>query len=235
MVADKNNIAFFDMDGTLTGDFDYDKNRGTTAWSRVAKSIGDETYEKKCQINDQWYENKIDSYTEWVDKTVSLYRDHGLTEDTYKKVINSLEYNEGVEEGFEELEQHNIQTVILTGGFKFQSMLVKEELGIDHAVAACELRWGEDGLISDYNVIPLNKRGKRSMMRMYKRNMGSSEGEITTSYVGDGRNDIECIEFADFGMAFDGHQDIRSIADRSYSSEDGFMNVVNDIIDFHDH
>lgn len=224
-------IAFFDMDGTLTGDFDYDKHRGTTAWSRLAKSISEETYDEKCRINDEWYNGEIESYTAWVDKTISLYSSHGLSRSAYENVINSLQYNEGVIEAFEELSNYNIKTVILTGGFKFQAMMVKKKLGIDHVVAACELEW-EDGGISGYNVIPLNKNGKRTMMDMYTRNM--AEGNPVTAYVGDGKNDVEAIKNADLGVTYDGHEEAEAVADVSYDSNADFTEVSNHLIEFYD-
>lgn len=226
-------IAFFDMDGTITGDFDYDKHRGTTAWSRIARSISEKAYAEKCRINEEWYNDNIQSYTSWVDRTVNLYRDHGLSESTYKNVIKSLEYNEGVVEAFEELNKYNLKTVILTGGLRFQSTIVKKKLGIDHAVAACELEW-EDGNISGYNVIPLNSVGKRSMMDIYKRSMSGSQKRCVTTYVGDGKNDVESIRNADLGIAYDGHEELDTVADLSLGSSASFTKVSDRLIEFYD-
>ena len=224
-------IAFFDMDGTLLGNYDYDENKGNTSWSQLASSIDEETLRQKKEINQQWYEGEIETYPDWVDKTLDLYKDKGLTEKTFDRIINEADYNDGVKQGFKILNQHDVRTVILTGGFRKSARRIKTDLDINHFVAACEVLWDEDGIIDGNNVIPLDRSGKKNMMDMYINSYANDE-KVLTSYTGDGMNDLLAIQNADLGITYNGRDKLEEAADYSYTSEDGFIEVIERILSF---
>lgn len=226
-------IAFFDMDGTLLGNYNHQKNQGNTSWSELANSIGEDTLRKKERINERWYNNEIETYPEWVDETLSMYSDRGLNRDIFESVIGESEYNNGVVETFEMLDDHDINTVILTGGFKESAQMIKEELNINHFVAACEIIWDDNGEMLGQNIIPLDRDGKKKMMKMYVDMYSRGDG-VKTTYVGDGLNDLKAVQYADHGISYNGHEELVDVSDTCYNDEkDGeFLNVGEEIVEF---
>lgn len=228
-------IAFFDMDGTILGNYDHQSGEGSTSWSQLAKAIGQGAIEEKKEINEEWYDNEIETYPRWVEKTLKAYRKRGLNKQIFESVIDNAEYNTGVKEAFNLINQHDIKTVILTGGFNRSARSIKEDLNIDHFVAACEILWDDNGEMCGKNVIPLNRQGKRRMMEMYVDMFSKNDG-VKTTYVGDGLNDLEAVRYADYGMSYNGHDDLKSVSDKSYDGKEGsqFSEVGREIVSFLD-
>lgn len=226
-------IAFFDMDGTLIGRHNYDKNSGSTVWSKIARELGADTLEKKRKINNMWYNDHIETYPEWVNKTLDLFSEEGMTRETFESVATDLQYNNGVEKAFKKLNSKDIITVIITGGFRASAKEVKRNLKIDNFVAACEIMWDRNGEFNDNNVKPLDKSGKKQMIDMYC-NHYSNGKDVLTTYTGDGKNDILAIKNTDLGISYNGHDSLSEVADLEYSEDDGFLQVAEDIVSYFD-
>lgn len=224
-------IAFFDMDGTLLGNYDYENNEGNTSWSNLAEALGDGTLEKKREINKKWYDGDIDTYPEWVDRTLDLYKRNGLNKEIYNSIIDKPEYNNGIVEAFELLSDNDIRTVILTGGFKKSAEKIKIELDLDHFVAACEVLWNDKGEMIGNNVIPLDRSGKQKMMDMYC-DVYANDEEVLTTYTGDGMNDLLAVRNADLGISYNGREELENEADVNFTDDDSFVRIAEEIIDF---
>ena len=153
-------IAFFDMDGTILGNYNHQKGEGNTSWSQLAKAVGEDALEEKKRINERWCNNEIKTYPIWVKETLDAYKERGLDEQTFNSVIKGAEYNIGVRKAFDLINEYDINTVILTGEFKRLARIVKQELKVDHFVAACEILWDDGGNICGNNIMPLDRDGK---------------------------------------------------------------------------
>jgi len=131
-------------------------------------------------------------------KRVALLK--GLDENALQKVIDErLKFNPGVEAWIATCKQHQIKTMVVSGGFTFFAQYVKETLGLDYAVSnTLEIIDGQltGRVLGD---IVDAERKANELMRL-RDQLGLKPQQ--TIAIGDGANDLKMMSAAGIGIAY---------------------------------
>lgn len=124
----------------------------------------------------------------------------GLTETDLMRVLNErLQLNPGAKEWIQTCKQHNIKTLLVSGGFTFFAERVKEMLGLDYAVSnTLEIIDGKlTGKVLGDIVDAQRKADELSKLRDQ---LGLTAQQ--TIAIGDGANDLKMMAVAGIGIAY---------------------------------
>lgn len=219
----KKNIKFifFDMEGTLFKKTVKVKHAKLApgAWPLIAQHLGEKAMREEEATKQKWIEGKFAGYVEWMRETIKIHQKYGLTKEYFEKVMSKIEYHDGVKEVFAELRKRNIQTGLVSGGFKAQADRASKYLKIDHAFAACEYYWGKDGKISHFNLLPCDYEGKTDFMKLIMKEHGLKKEEGV--FVGDGANDIHLAQAVGTSIAFNASPSLQKVCTHVINQEEG--------------
>ncbi len=131
-------------------------------------------------------------------KRVALLR--GLDENALQKVIDErLKFNPGVEAWIATCKQHQIKTMVVSGGFTFFAQYVKETLGLDYAVSnTLEII---DGQLTGRVLGDIVDAERKANELMQLRDQLGLKPEQTIA-IGDGANDLKMMSAAGIGIAY---------------------------------
>ncbi len=131
-------------------------------------------------------------------KRVALLR--GLDENALQKVIDErLKFNPGVEAWIATCKQHQIKTMVVSGGFTFFAQYVKETLGLDYAVSnTLEII---DGQLTGRVLGDIVDAERKANELMHLRDQLGLKPEQTIA-IGDGANDLKMMSAAGIGIAY---------------------------------
>lgn len=219
-------LAVFDIDGTLfkrtiEGS---DGDIARSVWSLIAKRLGDSAMEQQKAMYEKWQRDEYAGYGEWVDATAGMHRDRGLTQEQFEQAVADTEYRDGVIETFEQLEARGVRTAAVSGGFKAQAERVQHELGIDHAAAACEYVWDEDGELAYWNLLPVDYTGKLRYVELLADCYGLSLEEC--AFVGDGTNDTIVAQAVGTSVACDAVPEMEAACDHALDARNEDFTAV---------
>ncbi|MEK9824766.1 MAG: phosphoserine phosphatase SerB [Methylotenera sp.] len=151
----------------------------------------------------------------------------GLTETDLLRVLNErLKLNPGAKEWIQTCKQHNIKTLLVSGGFTFFAERVKEMLGLDYAVSnTLEIIDGKlTGKVLGDIVDAQRKADELTKLRD-KLGLNASQ----TIAIGDGANDLKMMAAAGIGIAYHAKPVVQAQA--SYALNhlglDGAINLLN--------
>lgn len=148
----------------------------------------------------------------------------GLTEQDLMRVLNErLQLNPGAREWIETCKQHNIKTLLVSGGFTFFAERVKEMLGLDYAVSnTLEIIDGKlTGKVLGDIVDAQRKADELTKLRD-KLGLNASQ----TIAIGDGANDLKMMAVAEIGIAYHAKPVVQGQA--SYAlNHNGLDGVIN--------
>jgi phosphoserine phosphatase len=218
----KMKLLVFDVEGTLF----QTKLRlpGTvidsTVWQTIASVLGPEAVEEEVATHGKWHAGKYGSYIDWMKDTLEIHKRHRLLKSDFERVIASAEYNEGVAKTLSQIDRARFETVLVSGGFRELAARAQRDFDIHHAFAACEYFFGENGMLSGYNLLPCDFEGKIDFIHLMLR-----EYRLTPTdwiFVGDGANDVPIAKSAPFSIAYRGHAELRAAASVSI---DNFMDL----------
>lgn len=218
-------IWFFDMEGTiLQKNYALDNGKvAPSAWTVLAKNLGEECYLEEEKTKDKWLNGEYSGYLDWMKDTVLIHKKHGLNELQLKNLVDSSKFMEGCDELFKWLKDHNVITVLITGGFKDLADKVQRSLKIDHALSGCEYFFDENGNLEFYNLIPSDNEGKLSFMKQVLYEHGLTKSDSV--FVGDGKNDIFLAKEAGISIAFNAQKELTDICDYSINQSTGNENL----------
>jgi len=214
-------LIFFDMEGTLFRKA-YKDSKGNTApsaWSLLAEHLGPEAAKEEDRTKEKWNSGEYAGYVEWMEDTISVHKKYGLTRDFFEKVMAGIDYHPGVVETFDVLRKKGYKTALISGGFKAQADRALKDLKINHAFAACEYLWGDDGELVHWNLLPCDYEGKLDFMNLIMKEHGLTREEC--AFVGDGRNDVPFAKAVDLSIAFNGAQELQDVCSHSVNQEEG--------------
>lgn len=185
-------MIVFDGEGTL-----FDKLlKGSGVWQEPFDILGipekHEPLERRFKTNDF-------SYTDWCHETFLVWRAHGLTEAQFLKIVKRQPFMDGAKEVVVELHRQGYKLGMITGSVNDLAERVQKELGIDEAVAHCNLRF-KDGKLDDWQFLDSNYKGKADALVRMAGKFGIEPSEC--GFVGDGENDIDVMKIAGFSVAF---------------------------------
>ena len=214
-----NKLVFFDMDGVLidVGYYEEPSDKiGVSTWRAIYEALGildeDEKLKRKFEAGE------FSSYMSLSDEACRVFQRHGLTEDKFLDVINSQKFMKGARETIDELKKRKMRTAVITGSFTTLAERAKKELGIDNAIAHCNLKF-EEGKLSNWELNPCDYEGKvDAFLRLAQKN-GVESSECI--YVGDEVNDIPLFKKAGFSIAFNcNKQQVKAAASVVVSERD---------------
>jgi len=212
---------FLDLEGTLlkkahhldTGEV------APSAWALVAHTLGGGVYEEELETQKKWKSGEYAGYVEWMEATIAIHQRHNLTKDQFTEILDSVELMDGANELALWAKDRNIVMSIVTGGFKHLSDRVQKVLKIEHAFAACEYFFDEgDGMISAWNLLPSDERGKIRFMDLVLEEHKISRDNAV--FIGDGINDRHVAEHAAMSIAFCAQKELREVASHCIDEED---------------
>lgn len=151
----------------------------------------------------------------------------GLSEQDLMRVLNErLKLNPGAKEWIATCKQHNIKTLLVSGGFTFFADRVKEMLGLDYAVSnTLEIIDGKlTGKVLGDIVDAQRKANELSQLRD---KLGLSTTQ--TIAIGDGANDLKMMAVAGVGVAYHAKPVVQAQATfaLNHVGLDGVINLFN--------
>ncbi len=152
-------------------------------------------------------------YAESLRRRVALLE--GLPIETVHRIADDLPFTEGVEDLVRVLKRLGYRTAVISGGFAIAASRVQRRLGLDHAHSnRLEVA---DGRLTGRVVPPVVTPERKADLL---RTIASVEGIPIdqTIAIGDGANDLDMIEAAGLGVAFQAKTRLREAADTALSA-----------------
>lgn len=212
----------------------------STMWQPLARELGDDAIQEELDSNIEWdqpnHGKYNGNYLEWVNDTIAIHRKYGLTKDTFERVLNSAEYNNGVKDFFKNLDTNKYIPVFISGGFqelieKAQAELLNKdgEKVITHGFAACKYIWDKGGKLIAWNTQPSDFDDKYSFLKLMFKQYGLKDTKDWI-FIGDGKNDADIaakapVSFA-IGSSQPPHVQLASVATYTIESFDEIMNIL---------
>jgi phosphoserine phosphatase len=196
-------LVVFDLEGTVFKKA-YKAHEGEefdSAWGALCSYLGrDAAIEDEVNRKRYYNESSHYSYLNWVLDTLAIYKKHGLTENSFNDMIESVDYFSGVAEVFSELNSRGITTAVVSGGLKALADRVCRDFKVVHAFTAAELFWCCLGKLNHWNIMPTDFYHKKTILNMLLTELGIDKAQ--TAFVGDGINDIHIASSAGKSVAF---------------------------------
>ncbi len=176
-------LIAFDLDGVLVD--------GRGSWQEVHNALG--TMHLSDRHSEEYHCGKI-TFDEWAKKDVALWL--GIEIEQMRKILYAAKLMAGAAETMAQLkEKYNL--VIISGGLQLLADRIKDELGMDDAVA-------NDFVVRDGRVAGINNfvdfEGKGRILKRLARQHGVKTSQCAA--VGDYINDIPMFKEAGFSIAF---------------------------------
>lgn len=179
--------AFFDMDSTL---IDMEVIVALAEYAGTATEVS--------EITESAMRGELD-FTQSLRKRVSTLK--GLSSELIEEIKSNLPLNPGLQVLAHFLNEHDIETTILSGGFKPFSEHLKEILHFHESIAN-ELELDAKGAITGAllgDIVDAELKKKIVIDRMRKRNQIKKGAHIV---VGDGANDLEMMSTTTLSVGF---------------------------------
>ena len=135
----KPRYVLFDCDGVLIFE---------NQWLRLHRLVG-----IPDEVDRQWYEayrRGTLSYGAWVREIGKLYRDTGVTRDTFKRAYARFDVNPEAPDVVRRLHERDIKTAVLSGGIDMYVSAIAELLGIPRWKAFTSPVFAEDGAFLEF-------------------------------------------------------------------------------------
>jgi phosphoserine phosphatase len=151
----------------------------------------------------------------------------GLSEQDLMRVLNErLKLNPGAKELIATCKQHNIKTLLVSGGFTFFAERVKEMLGLDYAVSnTLEIIDGKltGKVLGDI----VDAQRKADELTQLRDKLGLTTAQ--TIAIGDGANDLKMMAAAGVGVAYHAKPVVQAQATfaLNHVGLDGVINLFN--------
>ena len=180
----------------------------STVWQGIAHELGPQAVREEVETHRRWHDGKYESYLDWMKDTINIHKRHGLTSALFENVISSAEYNPRVLATVAAIDRSAFEPVLISGGFRELAARAQIDLKINHAFAACEYFFSEDGALEAYNLLPCDFEGKIDFIRLMLREYRLREEDWV--FVGDGLNDIPIAKAAPVSVAYAAHPELRN-------------------------
>lgn len=194
-------LVCFDMDSTLIGTEVIDE-------LAIRAGVGD----KVKEITERAMRGEID-FCESFSERVALLK--GLDETVMRDIAEKLPVTEGVERMMTVLKRAGFKTAILSGGFTYFGMYLKQKFGFDY-VYANELEIVDGRLTGRYVGDIVDGRRKAELLRLIAQVENIDIAQ--TIAVGDGANDLPMLSTAGLGIAFHAKPKVKANAGQSLST-----------------
>ena len=183
----------------------------STMWQSIAVALGDAAVQEEKISHEKWDNLEFDNYLEWVRATIEIHRKYGLKKDTFDALIKSAEYNEGVEEFFNELNRQDYIPVLISGGFQNLIRRAQNELDIEYGFGACEYNFDEYGYLANYSLQPSDFKGKIHFLDTLFKAFKKLNKKTDWIFVGDGKNDVDIAKQAPLAFGINPHDKLKAV------------------------
>jgi len=201
------------MDGVLVDVSNYQESGskvGVSTWHSVFDSLGIINEHKR--LKEKFKAGKFPSYMEWTDEACKVLKSYGLTREKLSEIINRQPLMRGAKETVLELKKRGYKTAVITGSFSTLAERVQRELGIDDAVAHCNLEFDGKGRLAGWKLLLCDYEGKVDAFLQMAEKDGVKPSECV--FVGDEVNDIPIFRKVGLSIAFNcSKQEVKNEAD----------------------
>lgn len=189
-------LVVLDVDSTLIQD---------EVIELVGREIGCEA--EVAEITSRAMRGEID-FTESLHERVALFA--GAEADVLQRMRENIRLTPGARTFVRTLKQLGYRTAIVSGGFTFATDHLAEVLGIDHAYGnTLEV---VDGRLTGKVVGPIvDRAGKAALLHRIAADEGIPVDQVVA--VGDGANDLDMLNAAGLGIAFNAKPVVQEAAD----------------------
>ncbi|MFP4687200.1 MAG: HAD family hydrolase [bacterium] len=214
-------LFFFDLEGTIFSSSKRVLEGGETAeftnlWSLLMHELGPAAVRAERHNLKKWKNGEYHSYLDWARESAGVLKKYGLNRETYLKVTETIPYNPGVKELLAELNNRDIRSAVISGGFANHARKAQRELHITHSFAAIDLLWNENGRLDYWNILPSDYEGKIDFVRLLEREYNLSLDEC--AFVGDEKNDVFIAREVGLSFAYNAPDELKEAA--GYAIED---------------
>ena len=189
------------MDGVLIDVSKYQESGtkvGVSTWHVVFGSLG--IIDEHRRLKEKFKLGEFPSYMKWTDEACKVLKARGLTKERLLEIINRQPFVVGAKETITELKKRGYKTAVITGSFGVLAERVQRELGIDDAVAHCNLEFDDGGNLKDWKLLPCDYEGKIDAFLQMAEKDGITPSECV--FIGDEVNDIPIFRKVGLSIAF---------------------------------
>jgi phosphoserine phosphatase len=181
-------LVFFDMDGVLLDT--------VSSWKYIHEQFGT-TNERSIM---PYLRGDID-YLEFIRRDVSLWKTNGkaVKKTTIQKILYSIPFIKGASECISFLNEHRVQTAIVSAGLDILAEKVAADIGIDYAFAN-EVKVGSDGRLTGEGVLHVELMHKDKNVKALAKKLHVPLDACAA--VGNSCFDIPMLEVCGLGIAF---------------------------------
>jgi len=185
-------MVVFDMEGVLINP------SGSSTWGVVFDKLG--IIDEHKRLRERFKSGEFSGYMNWSDEACKVLKAYGLTRGKFAEIIDSQQLITGVREAIQDLREQGYKTAIITGSFTALAQRIQKELGINDAIAHCDLKFDNQGKLDSWELFRVDFGGKVDALSQIasKYNIAPSE----SIFVGDGLNDIPVFRKAGYSIAF---------------------------------
>lgn len=194
-------LVAFDMDSTLINVEVIDELAALHGVGAQVAAITERAMRGELQFNNSFRER------------ARLLR--GLSEDSLRKVAESVSLNDGAHRLLRALKHFGYKTAIISGGFRYVGERLREELGIDYVYAnSLEIIDGRMTGEVDGEIIDATR--KAELLEEIAAREGISREQ--TIAIGDGANDLPMLNAAGLGIAYHAKPLVKETASHAIST-----------------
>jgi phosphoserine phosphatase len=199
----------------------------STIWQGIANALGPAAVADEVRTHERWHRGEYRSYLDWMKDTIRIHQEHRLTAGLFSQLIAAAEYNETVPETLAAIDRRKYEILLISGGFRELAARAQLDFAIRHVFAACEYMFDADGLLSGYNLLPCDFKGKIDFINLMLREYGLTERDWL--FVGDGLNDVPIAGAAPVSVAYSAHHELRAVATHCIERFSDLLNVVPEL------
>ena len=182
----------------------------STLWQPIARELGDAAMDEENEMAQKYEKGGYASYLDWVKATIDMHKRYSLKKEVFDNLIDSAEYNTGVEEFFENLNRNEWIPVLISGGFQNLIRRAENELDIEYGFGACEYYFDDHGYLVSHNIQPCDFEGKIKFLDTLLSDFKMNK-KTDWVFVGDGKNDIPIAKAAPKAFGITPHDELKNV------------------------
>ncbi len=182
----------------------------STLWQPIARELGDAAMDEENNMAQKYEQGGYDTYLDWVKATIDMHKRYSLKKDVFDRLVDSAEYNTGVEEFFDNLNRNEWIPVLISGGFQNLIRRAENELDIEYGFGACEYYFDDHGYLVSHNIQPCDFEGKIKFLDTLLADMKMNK-KTDWVFVGDGKNDVPIAKAAPKAFGINPHDDLKKV------------------------
>lgn len=182
----------------------------STLWQPIARELGDAAMDEENKMAQKYEQGGYATYLDWVKATIDMHKRYSLKKDVFDRLVDSAEYNTGVEEFFDNLNRNEWIPVLISGGFQNLIRRAENELDIEYGFGACEYYFDDRGYLVSHNIQPCDFEGKIKFLDTLLADMKMNK-KTDWVFVGDGKNDVPIAKAAPKAFGINPHDDLKKV------------------------